>query len=50
MATTQISQKSHPVLWLATDEAAEPYTHHVGNDECDCKTCESKKSHLILEQ
>ncbi len=37
-----------PVLWLVTDETSKPYEHHVGEDACDCKSCVSKKSKLIL--
>lgn len=49
MATNQITQKSYPVLWLVTDETNEPYLHQL-DEECDCKSCESKKSHLVLPQ
>jgi hypothetical protein len=49
MATQPISQKSNPVLWLVTEETSEPYLHQLDVD-CDCKSCESKKSKLVLPQ
>ncbi|MGE0407384.1 MAG: hypothetical protein AB7O65_13895 [Candidatus Korobacteraceae bacterium] len=49
MATAVNPPNNKPVLWLATDEATEPYLHQLDGD-CDCKSCESRKSRIILPQ
>jgi hypothetical protein len=49
MENQQLAKKSNPVLWLATDEASEPFLHQLDND-CDCKSCASKKSLIVLTQ
>ena len=49
MATQQTSPKLNPVLWLVTEETTKPYLHQL-DEECDCKSCESKKSHIVLPQ
>lgn len=46
MATSTQTLNKQTVLWLATDESL-PYEHIV-DGVCDCKTCESKKSRIIL--
>jgi len=42
--------KKQPVIWIATDDNAIKTYAHIVDDECDCETCESKKSHIILTQ
>lgn len=49
MATTPTFLKKKTVIWLATDNASTAYAHIVDGD-CDCESCESKKSKIILTQ
>jgi hypothetical protein len=51
MATTPLKPSAQiaPVLWLSTDDEAKPYMHQLYGD-CSCKSCESKKSTIVLEQ
>jgi hypothetical protein len=50
MAASTINlPKKQTVIWLVTDESSIPY-EHVVDGHCDCKTCESKKSPIILIQ
>jgi hypothetical protein len=44
-----LESKKPTVIWLKTDDLSTAYEHVVDGD-CDCKTCESKKSKIILEQ
>ena len=49
MTTQNVTPQQNPVLWLVTEETAEPYLHQL-DGECDCKSCESKKSRIVLPQ
>jgi len=49
MADKQIakSTRNAPVLWLATEQAGQPFLHSC-DGECECYLCESKKPSSII--